>query len=143
MCRLLRVLLIRFLGRRFVFVGDSGYGTHEVARFAHRHRDRLVLVSELHPEANLFEPPPSYRGKGCPRLKGSRRPEPREAVAAARRRRLSTVGWYGCGTRRVDIVTGTGYSYKSGTGWYRSAGYSSTTGRTHTATITSKRPTRR
>ena len=23
----------------FVFVGDSAYGTHEVARFVHRHRD--------------------------------------------------------------------------------------------------------
>src|SRR4051812_9005054 len=52
MCRLLRVLLIRFPDRRFVFVGDSGYGSHEVARFAYRHRDRLTLVSKLHPEAN-------------------------------------------------------------------------------------------
>lgn len=32
MCRLLRVVLLRFPARRFVFVGDSGYGTHEVAR---------------------------------------------------------------------------------------------------------------
>src|SRR3954469_10895669 len=33
MCRLLRALLIRFPERAFVFAGDSGYGTHEVARF--------------------------------------------------------------------------------------------------------------
>jgi hypothetical protein len=50
MCRLLRVVLLRFPGRRFVFVGDSSYGTHEVARFVHRHRARLALVSKLHPE---------------------------------------------------------------------------------------------
>jgi hypothetical protein len=33
MCRLLRPLLSRFPGRAFVFVGDSEFGTHEVARF--------------------------------------------------------------------------------------------------------------
>jgi hypothetical protein len=27
MCRLLRLLLIRFPGRAFVFAGDSGYGS--------------------------------------------------------------------------------------------------------------------
>ena len=66
MCRLLRVLLIRCPGRRFVFVGDAGYGTHAVARFCQRHRARLTLVSKLHPEANLHEAPPPYTGKGRP-----------------------------------------------------------------------------
>ena len=73
MCRLLRLLLVRFPGRSFVFAGDSSYGTHEVARFFHRHRDRLTLVSKLHPDANLFDPPPPYTGKGRPRVKGDRR----------------------------------------------------------------------
>src|SRR5262249_5391877 len=50
MCRLLRLLLIRFPGRRFVFVGDAGYGTHEVARFCRRHHPRLTLVSKLCPD---------------------------------------------------------------------------------------------
>ncbi|AMV26250.1 hypothetical protein VT84_17765 [Gemmata sp. SH-PL17] len=48
MCSLLRLLLIRFPDRTFVFAGDSGYGTHDVARFCHRHRGRLTLVSK-HP----------------------------------------------------------------------------------------------
>ena len=116
MCRLLRALPLRFPDRRFVFVGDSSYGTHEVARFVHRHRARLALVSKLHPEANLFEPPPPYRGLGRPRVKGERRPKPRQAVEAARRRRRLTVGWYGGGTRRVGIVTGTGHWHKAGHG---------------------------
>jgi hypothetical protein len=116
MCRLLRALMIRCPGRRFAFVGDSGYGSHEVARFFHRHRRQLSLVSKLHPEANLFEPPPPYGGKGRPRVKGDRRPKPREAVAASRRRRRLTVGWYGGGTRRVAVVTGTGHWYKAGDG---------------------------
>jgi hypothetical protein len=116
MIRLLRLMLRWFPDRRFVFVGDSAYGTHEVARFCHRHRRRLALVSKLHPDANLFEPPPTYAGKGRPRVKGRRRPKPREAVAAARRLKRRTVGWYGGGTRRVETADGTGCWYKAGEG---------------------------
>jgi hypothetical protein len=115
MCRLLRLLLLRCPGRSFVFVGDSTYGTHEVARFCHRHRVRLTLVSKLHPDANLFEPPPPYAGTGRPRAKGARLPKPRQAAAAARLRRL-TVGWYGGGTRRVEVAGAAGCWYKSGRG---------------------------
>lgn len=116
MVRLLALMLRWFPGRRFVFVGDSAYGTHEVARFVDRHRGRLCLVSKLHPEANLFEPPPPYGGKGRPPVKGRRLAKPSEAVSAARRLRRSTVGWYGGGTRRVETATGTGHWFKSGKG---------------------------
>jgi hypothetical protein len=115
MCRLLRLLLVRFPGRTFVFAGDSGYGTHGVARFCHRHRARLTLVSKLCPDANLFAPPPPYRGNGRPRVKGERVPKPRQAAATAPRTRL-TVAWYGGGTRRVEAATGTGHWYKAGAG---------------------------
>jgi hypothetical protein len=116
MIRLLALMLRWFPGRRFVFVGDSAYGTHEVARFTHRHRDRLGLVSKLHPEANLFEPPPAYKGKGRPAVKGRRLAKPREAVSSARRFKRQTVGWYGGGTRQVATRTGTGHWFKSGKG---------------------------
>jgi len=115
MCRLLRLLLARFPGRAFVFAGDSGYGTHEVARFCHRHRRRLTLVSKCHPDINLFAPPPPYAGNGRPRVKGGRLPKPRQAAATARRTRL-TVTWYGGGTRRVETATGAGHWYKGGSG---------------------------
>jgi DDE superfamily endonuclease len=114
MCRLLRLLLLRFPGRTFVFTGDAGFGTHEVARFCHRHAARLSLVSKLHPDANLVAPPPPYRGAGRPRVKGERLPKPRQAAAAGRTR--STVAWYGGGTRRVETATGTGHWYKGGAG---------------------------
>jgi hypothetical protein len=115
MCRLLRVVLGRFPDRAFVFAGDSGFGSHAVARFGRRHRGRLTVVSKLGPDANLFDPPPAYRGIGRPRVKGDRRPKPREVVATARRTRL-TVPWYGGGARKVEVVTGTGHWYKSGAG---------------------------
>jgi DDE superfamily endonuclease len=116
MCRLLRLMLLWFPDRQFLFVGDAGYGTHEVARFAHRHRARLTLVSKFHPDANLYGPPPAYKGKGRPRVKGRRRAKPKAAVARARRRQRLQVGWYGDGTRRVEAVTGTGHWYKAGRG---------------------------
>ncbi|MBN9522977.1 transposase, partial [bacterium] len=115
MCRLLRLMLLRFPDRSFVFTGDSGFGTHEVARFCHRHRGGLTLVSKCHPDINLFAPPPPYAGNGRPRVKGARVPKPRQAASTAARTRL-TVVWYGGGTRRVEAATGTGHWYKGGEG---------------------------
>jgi hypothetical protein len=114
---LLRVLLRPFPLRRFIFVGDSAYGTHEVARFCHRHRDRLTLVRQCPPEANLFDLP-VQSGRGRPRVKGDRRPQPSETVASRspRSRKRLTVAWYGGGTRRVATLTGQGHWYKSGRG---------------------------
>lgn len=116
MCGLLRLLLIRFPGRTFVFAGDSGYGTHEVARFCYRHRARLTLISKSHPDANLFDLPPPYTGKGRPRVKGKRQLKPRAAVAAATGFTRLEVGWYGGGRRRVEVLDGTGHWYKAGRG---------------------------
>jgi hypothetical protein len=116
MCRLLRLLLGWFPERSFVFVGDSGYGTHEVARFCRRHARRLTLVSKLSPQANLYEAPPPYRGKGRPRVKGAKQPKPQEVVAATTRLKRLRVAWYGGGQRRVEVVSGTGHWYKSGRG---------------------------
>src|SRR3954451_16447175 len=76
----------------------------------------LTLVSKLHPDANLFEPPPPYSGHGRPRVKGAALPKPRQAAATARRLRRRTVAWYGGGTRRVGLKSDTGHWYKSGAG---------------------------
>src|SRR5512135_1134843 len=84
--RLLRQLvavLVRWSGgRRFVLAGDGGFGSHEMAAFTHRHRRRPTLISRFGPDANLYEPPPPYGGKGRPRVKGAKLPAPKETVAA-------------------------------------------------------------
>src|SRR5687767_2217274 len=116
MCGLLRLLLIRFPDRTFVFVGDSGYGTHAVARFCHRHRDRLSLVSKLHPDADPFAPPPPYSGRGRPRVKGARLPKPRQVAMTTPVLTAMTVNWYGGGKRRVGTVSRAGHWYKAGAG---------------------------
>jgi hypothetical protein len=94
MGRLLRPVLLRCPGRTFALAGDSGFGTHEVARFCRRHRDRLGPVGQCHPDLDLFAPPPPYPGPGRPRVKGGRVPKPREAAGTARRTRPA-VTWYG------------------------------------------------
>ena len=116
MCRLLRLMLWWFPRRRFVFIGDSGYGSHEVARFVYRHRQQLSLVSKFHPQANLYESPPPYQGQGRPRVKGKALAKPSEVVGQKRKRRRLRVDWYGGGTRQVAVVSGKGQWYKSGQG---------------------------
>lgn len=131
MCRLLRLFLLRHPGRRLVFVSDSGFGMHEVARFCHRHRERLTRVSKLHPDANLFDPPARRPRVGRLPVKGRRRRKPREAVARTRRRKSLRVDWYGGGTRRVSTVTESAHWYKSGHGlvpvrWVHVRGHTAT-----------------
>ena len=112
-------LWLRWLpGRCFVFAGDQGYGSHELACFASQQGGRLTLVSRFYANANLYEPPPVVVGKkpsGRPRKKGAKLPRPQDVVATAERTRLN-VAWYGGGRRDIEVVTGVGHWYKSGVG---------------------------
>ena len=114
--RQLVAVLVRWSGgRRFVLVGDGGFGSHEMAAFAHRHRHRLTRISRFGPDANLHEPPPPYGGKGRPRVKGAKLPAPKETVVATSPTKWN-VAWYGGGRRDVAVVSGTGQWSKSGEG---------------------------
>jgi len=50
---LLRLLLRWFPDRQFLFAGDQGYGSHEMAALAPRSQGRLHVVSKFYPDANL------------------------------------------------------------------------------------------
>lgn len=115
---LLRLVLRWFPQRQFLFVGDSGFGSHAVASFAARQGGRLTLVSRFVADANLYDPPPVVLGKkpsGRPRRKGAKRPAPQAVVACAKRQHL-TVSWYGGGRRRVEVVSAVAQWYKAGEG---------------------------
>lgn len=114
---LMAVLIHWFPARRFVFLGDGGYASHELAAFCHRHRRHATLVSRFHGDANLYEPPqPRRKGRtGRPRIRGPKLPAPQDVVKRSRRMQ-ATVSWYGGGRRRVEWVSGTGQWYKSGKG---------------------------
>jgi hypothetical protein len=116
--QLLAVLIHWFPDRQFVVAGDGGYGTHALARFAHRHQRHLSLVSLFYPKANLYDPPPAHAGKrnGRPPKKGAKRPTPEAVVAQATEPAVLDVSWYGGGRRAVAVVSGTGHWHKSGAG---------------------------
>ena len=117
--RILMTRLLRwFPQRKFILLGDGGYASHDLARFCHRHRRQLTLVSLLHPRAHLCQPPPPpARGKrGRRRVRGDKLPHPQDVVARAQQRKKTVkqkVDWYSGKRRRVEYVTGTGHWYKA------------------------------
>jgi DDE superfamily endonuclease len=117
LARLLLARLIRwFPNRCFIFVGDTGYGTSETARFCSKHSRHLTLVSKFYGDAALYEPPPprTQGTMGRPRVKGRKLPSPQEVVAQRTRRARLVVAWYGGTSRDIEIVTDTGHWYRIG-----------------------------
>lgn len=118
MRQLLAVLMRWFPERKWVFSGDGGFSTHELASFACRHQSRLNLVGRFYPKASLHEPPPppkKNRKVGRPRIKGKKLPSPEKVVEKSRLRE-ENVSWYGGGRRNVGLVSGCGHWYKIGKG---------------------------
>jgi len=111
----MRLLLAWFPERKFIFVADGDFSSHEMARFARRHRRHLTFVGKFYADAALYALPPVYSGSGRPRVKGAKQPSPQEIVAGATPWRAK-VNWYGGGRRQVGLVSGKGHWYKSGFG---------------------------
>jgi len=115
---LMTILLQWFPHKKFVLLGDGGYASHDLARFCHRHRQRLVLVSKFAPDGALYAPPPpakKNKNGGRPRVKGAKLKTP-ETVVAESRLRKTTVSWYGASERQVKVCDGHGQWYQSGAG---------------------------
>lgn len=114
---LMALLMYWFPGKQFIFLGDGGYNSHELAEFCHRHRKRAALVSRFFRDAVLHDPPPVPRGKvqGRPRKKGRKRMSP-EQVAATSRLRTTNVKWYGSQNRSVRLCSATAHWYRGGRG---------------------------
>ena len=115
---LLATLMHWFPEKRFVFAGDNEYGNHDLSRFAHRHSQRLTLVSKIVANANFYELPPKKRKKTVGRRpkKGKKMPSPEQVVAKRRRGKKLRVRWYGGQWRNVEVITGKGNWFKSGKG---------------------------
>lgn len=112
---LLSTILHWFPDRRFLVSLDGAFGTHRLARFAHRRtHGRLVLISRFYDNAALHKLPVQKR-VGRPRVKGKKLPYPKHVVKTTRPTPL-TVGWYGGEQRHVEVISGTGHWYKGGQG---------------------------
>ncbi len=102
--------------RHCIFVGDSGYGPSETARFCGKHRQHLTLISTFDGAAALYEPPPprTCQTMGRPRVNGHKLASPQAVGANAVTRTRLMVTWSGGTTRAIAIVTGTGHWYRIG-----------------------------
>ena len=77
--QLLAVLSHWFPQRHFVCTADGNYATHDLTRFAARHRRRLTLVSRFYADAAWYAPAPAATGTrkaGRPRVKGAKQASP-------------------------------------------------------------------
>jgi hypothetical protein len=96
---LARLLLARlrrwFPERHLIFVGDSGYGTSETARFCRTHRRHLTVVGTCYGDAALYAPPPprTRRTMGRPRVNGQKLASPQAGVAHTATRTSLMVTW--------------------------------------------------
>ncbi len=114
--QLMAVLIHWFPDRKFIFLGDGGYASHELAQFCSRHARHATLVSRFYANANLYTPAPKCkRSLGRPPKKGRKLPSPQQVVAQSRLRKTQ-VSWFGGSTRRVGLVSGAGHWYKGGHG---------------------------
>lgn len=115
LCWGLMVRLIRwFPQRKFVLVGDGGYASHELASRCQRWAKRCVLISRFHGDAALYGLAPKPKGRGRPRKKGPKQATPADQVQQTKKLRRLKVRWYSGRQRRVAVVQGRGYWYRSG-----------------------------
>jgi DDE superfamily endonuclease len=118
LARQLAALMLRwFPRRRFYLLGDGGYATRDLACFAHRHRDRLTLVTRFYDDAALNALPKKKarlgRGRGRPPRYGMKLPSPGQTVRRAGGHLAhANVAWYGGARREVRLLSGVG-------GWQR------------------------
>jgi hypothetical protein len=111
-------LLTRWLpDRPLIFVGDSGFAAlellHAVSQTPNAH-----LITRLRLDAELWNPAPQRKPhqSGRPRVKGARRPSPKQRLDDPNTpwTTLEVERWYGSEKREVEIYTETCVWYKSG-----------------------------
>ena len=106
---------IRWLpDRKVIFVGDSSFGTHDLANSISKHG---TLISRLRLDANLFELPPETNKRGRPRIKGAPLPKLTSYLNAADEcwTKVTPSHWYGAKEKTLEIISGTGLWYRVGT----------------------------
>ncbi len=102
-------------GRHLIAVADSSFAAIErLAALV----PQMTCVTRLRLDARLFAPaPPRAPGTvGRPRVKGERLPLLRDVLADVTTawQRVTVPGWYGEGTREVELATGTGVWHHPG-----------------------------
>jgi hypothetical protein len=104
-------------GRRLIVVADGSYAVLELLDACRRLINPVVMVTRLRLDAALYDPAPPRKpgAKGRPRLKGKRQPTlTARLVDSTTVWQRCEVGWYGGGTREVELASGTAVWYHNG-----------------------------
>ena len=111
-------LVARWLPQRaLVFVTDSSFAVLDlldrVSRLQH-----VSLITRLRMDAQLYDFAPERKPgqKGRPRIKGARRPSPKQRLADPKTKweKLEIENWYGGDQRQVEVYSETCLWYKTG-----------------------------
>jgi hypothetical protein len=116
--QLLAVLVHWFPQRRFLVLGDWGFGSNELACFCQRHHEHLTLIARCRGDTNLWALPRAgqrRRAKGGWQKKTHKLPSPKQAVAQATNRLVRRLPWYGNQVRELQLLSAAG-------AWYRNRG---------------------
>jgi hypothetical protein len=104
-------------GREVVVLADSSYAVLEL-RHQVQAQGGLSLIPRLRLDAALYDPAPARKPgqTGRPRKKGARRPTLHHVLTDPHTRwtPMTVKGWYGGGTREVEICTDTAVWYHAG-----------------------------
>ncbi len=99
--------------RELVLVGDSAYAALDF--LSQMQALKITVVSRLRLDAALYEPAPTYSGRGRPRKKGKRLPNLAQVLTDPDTVWTSvTVAWYDGQQRVMDITSGCAVWYHSG-----------------------------
>lgn len=102
-------------GRTLIVVADSSFAAIDLlAALA----PTMTCITRLRLDARLFAPAPPRRPgtNGRPRLKGERLPLLRDVLTATTTHweRVPITGWYGEGTKEIELASGTGVWHHPG-----------------------------
>lgn len=111
-------LVARWLPERaLVFVTDSSFAVLDLLDRVSR-LPNVSLITRLRMDAQLYDFAPARKPgqQGRPRLKGARRPAPKQRLADPRTNweKLEIEHWYGGGSRTVEVYSETCLWYKTG-----------------------------
>ena len=111
-------LVARWLPERaLVFVTDSSFAVLDLLDRVSRLQN-VSLITRLRMDAQLYDFAPERKPgqQGRPRLKGARRPAPKQRLADPKTKgeKLEIENWYGGGSRTVEVYSETCLWYKTG-----------------------------
>ena len=101
--------------RELVVVADNSYAALDLLHATSALTNPVSMITRLRLDAALYEPAPTYSGKGRPRLKGARLPNLNAVLTNAETQWTAVeIAWYDGQLRTLELASTTAVWYHSG-----------------------------